>query len=76
LRGPDYWRFTVDSCARLFGEVFGSGAVSVVSYGNVLAATAFLQGVAQEELAASELDLNDPLVPLIVAVRAVKQGTT
>src|SRR5688572_10779117 len=30
----DYWRFTPDSCVRLFGEVFGNKQVTVTAYGN------------------------------------------
>jgi len=69
---PDYWRFTTDSCARLFGSVFGDSHVSVAAHGNVLAAVAFLEGLAQEELNRSELDSHDPLFPVVVTVRSVK----
>lgn len=72
---PDYWRFTVDSCARLFGAVFGPSNVEVRSAGNVLASVAFLEGLAQEELTPAELDANDPLFPLVITVRAVKAHT-
>jgi SAM-dependent methyltransferase len=71
---PDYWRFTVDSCTRLFATQFGQEHVTVESHGNVLASIAFLEGLAQEELTRSELDTNDPLFPLVVTVRAVKAG--
>jgi hypothetical protein len=40
--------------------------------GNVLAATAFLQGLATEELRREELDYNDPGHELLVAVRVSK----
>lgn len=69
----DFWRFTVDSCARLFGDVFGTENVTIKSYGNVLACCAFLQGIAHEELSESKLSRNDDLFPLIIAVRAVKR---
>jgi SAM-dependent methyltransferase len=70
---PDFWRFTPDSCARLFGDVFGPSAVTVEGYGNVLSSIAFLEGIAQEELSAAELGLNDSQFPLVVTVRAVKE---
>lgn len=70
---PDYWRFTASSCERLFGEVFGDRPVKVESHGNVLAAIAFLEGLAQEELTPAELDVNDPLYPIVITVRAVKE---
>ena len=74
--GPEteYWRFTAASCRRLFGDVFGTANVEVVTYGNVLADMAFLQGAALEELPRAKLDVNDPYFPLIVAVRAVRSG--
>jgi hypothetical protein len=70
----DFWRFTVASCTRLFGDVFGTENVTVKSYGNVLTCCAFLQGMAHEELSESKLSKNDDLFPLIIAVRAVKRA--
>jgi SAM-dependent methyltransferase len=71
----DYWRFTVDSCTRLVATRFGADHVTVESHGNVLASVAFLEGLAQEELTRPELDTNDPRFPLIITVRAVKDGS-
>jgi hypothetical protein len=68
----DYWRLTEASCALLFSRAFGATNVTTASYGNVLASIAFLTGMAQEELRASELDTADPRFPVIVGVRAVK----
>jgi SAM-dependent methyltransferase len=68
----DYWHFTPGGCSRLLSEIFGPGAVSVFSYGNVLAATAVLTGMAAEELRARELLARDVRYPVIVAARAVK----
>lgn len=68
----DYWRFTPHACKRLFGEVFGRDNIQVVSYGNVLSGSAFLYGMAYEELTADELDANDPIFPVVVCVHAVK----
>ncbi len=68
----DYWHFTPGGCARLLAEIFGPGAVSVYSYGNVLAATAVLTGMAAEELRARELLARDVRYPVIIAARAVK----
>jgi hypothetical protein len=70
--GTDYWRFTVASCLAIFGEVFGAEQVTVRSYGNVLAAIAFLTGMAYEELSHRELEAHDDDFPVIIAVRAVK----
>jgi hypothetical protein len=57
---------------RLFGDVFGPDAVMVKRYGNVFAATAFLQGLAVDELDTSDLDPSDRAYPVIVSVRARK----
>jgi SAM-dependent methyltransferase len=66
----DYWRFTSDSAARLFGEEFGVGDVRVQAYGNVLAATAMLHGLAAEEVRPQRLDDRDRDFEVIVGVRA------
>ena len=68
-----YWAFTTLSAQRLFGEVFPTDNFDVETHGNVLAATAFLHGLALEELRAEELDYNDPDYQLIITVRAVKE---
>jgi SAM-dependent methyltransferase len=68
------WSFTTVSFTRLFGDVFGPEAVLVEDYGNVLAATAFLQGLAVAELdAAADLDPRDPAYPVILGARARKE---
>ena len=69
-----YWSFTPLSWRRLVAERFVDSPVEVYSHGNVLAATAFLQGVAAEELDPRELDAYDPRYPVLVAARAVKRG--
>jgi SAM-dependent methyltransferase len=71
----DYWRFTAASCRALFGDRFGPAQVMVRSYGNVLAAVAFLMGMAAEELRPRQLDTIDEYFPTILAVRAVKPGS-
>lgn len=71
-RWGDYWRFTPLSAKYLFQEVFGRENVHVYSYGNVLSAISFLEGITYEELTQEELDVVDEDYPVIVAVRAVK----
>jgi SAM-dependent methyltransferase len=66
----DLWRFTPAACRRMFAEVFGPDSVTVTFYGNVLTATAFLMGMAAEDLRQEELDRADPSFPVLVAVRA------
>jgi len=75
-RWGDFWRFTNLSAKRLFEESFGTGNVTVQVYGNVLAAIAFLEGLAPAELKLEELDYLDRDYQLLIAVRAVKAGGT
>ena len=70
-RWGDYWRFTSLSALRLLNEAFGE-LVEVKAYGNVLAATAFLHGLAAEELRKEELDYIDLDYEVVVSVRATK----
>jgi peptidoglycan/xylan/chitin deacetylase (PgdA/CDA1 family) len=70
----DYWRFTSLSARRLFEEAFPPANLKVEAYGNVLAATTFLQGLAAEELTPEELELRDPDFEVLIAVRAVKRA--
>ena len=71
-RWGEYWRFTSLSARRLFEEVFLPADVTVRSYGNVLAATAFLHGVAEGELRRDELNYHDPDYEVLITVRAIK----
>lgn len=73
-RGAWCWGFAPTALERLFAEVFGSDHVQVASHGNVVASVAFLQGLAAEELSANELAGRDALYPLLLTVRAVKDG--
>jgi len=72
-RTGDYWRFTTASLERLLIETFGDH-VSVASVGNVYAATAFLQGVAVEELDRSFLLQADAQFQMMLLGRAVRQA--
>ena len=69
----DFWRFTSASASRLFGGVFGQ-EVEVTAVGNLLACTAFLAGLAAEELSEGKLRVSDPYFPLLVTVRAWKKA--
>jgi SAM-dependent methyltransferase len=71
-RWGHYWNFTTLSARCVFEEVFPAENVRVESSGNVLAGTAFLHGLAAEELRAEELDYRDPDYELVITVRAVK----
>jgi SAM-dependent methyltransferase len=74
--GPEnwFWLMTQSAARRLFAEVFGPDSVTVEVHGNVLAATALLQGLALEEVSRTDLDVVDPLYPVLTTVRAVKAG--
>ena len=72
----DRWRFTEVSCRELFGERFGPECVEVSTRGNVLAAVAFLSGLAAEEISPAKLAVSDPAFPVVVVVRAVKGSAT
>ncbi|WP_460208282.1 glycosyltransferase [Scytonema sp. NUACC21] len=70
----DYWcwGFTHLSAQRLFEEVFPKTNLTLQIHGNVLAATAFLQGIAAQELRKEELDSCDPSYQVLITVRAMK----
>jgi SAM-dependent methyltransferase len=72
-RWGDYWRFTSKAMERLFGDVFGTGNIAVEAYGNVLVATAFLHGMAAEELTTKELDFKDQDYEALITIKAVKR---
>ena len=71
-RWGDFWRFTTASAQKLFGPVF-KGGLEIGSFGNVLAATAFLQGVSVEDLPdPTLLDYHDPDYQLLITLVARK----
>lgn len=67
----DWWRFTSQGAARLFGDA-GFAELDVEAHGNVLAAAAFLYGMAAEELEPGQLAHLDPEYELLITVRAVR----
>ncbi len=69
----EYWHLTGQSCKALFDECFPDSDVEIKPWGNVLAATCALHGLAAEEVSEAELDHNDPDFEVIVSVRAVKR---
>jgi glycosyltransferase involved in cell wall biosynthesis len=74
--GTWFWSFTPASAEALFAPVFGAANVRVEARGNVFAATAFLQGLAVEEVDTKKLQVDDACYPVVVAVRAQKIGVT
>ncbi len=72
-----YWGFTTLSAQRLFEEVFPQENITVETFGNVMSATAFLQGLSTQELKKEELDYCDSGYQVLITVRAVKpEGTS
>jgi SAM-dependent methyltransferase len=63
------WGFTAVSISRLLADVFRPEHCEVTQFGNVLSSTAFLQGIAAEELTTAELDFRDACYPLLLAAR-------
>ena len=72
-RWGDYWRFTPDSLSRMLNDSFGHAHVQVQSFGNALAATGCIQGMACEDLSPRELDVHDPDYPVVLVGRAVRK---
>jgi SAM-dependent methyltransferase len=72
-RWGEYWRFTSQSLRRLLADAFEPEHVSVETFGNVLASTALLQGLAVEDLRPEELDHHDQRYEMLIAGRAAKQ---
>jgi hypothetical protein len=74
-RWGDYWRFTDLSIRLLTENVFGKGNVEITIYGNALAATAFLKGLAVDDLPDSRLlNETDPDYQVTIGIRAIKNN--
>jgi len=72
-RWGDYWRFTDLSIKKAFEEVFGKGNLELETYGNVLTATAFLQGISAEELTQEEIFYKDKDYQVTITIKAMKK---
>ncbi|MDR2038773.1 MAG: class I SAM-dependent methyltransferase [Bacteroidales bacterium] len=71
-RWGDYWRFTDKSISRLFKNA-GFSKVGVVTMGNSLAASGFLQGLVVEDFPErKKLDEKDEDYQMIIGVSAIK----
>jgi SAM-dependent methyltransferase len=71
-RWQDHWRFTTKSAQKMFAEIFSPENLEVRAHGNALAATAFLYGLASEEIRQEELDYHDPDYEVLITVRAIR----
>jgi SAM-dependent methyltransferase len=68
----DRWRVTTTGLQWLLSELPRANATTS-TYGNLLACTAFLYGLAAGELTTEELQVTDAQFPLIVAARVRKE---
>jgi glycosyltransferase involved in cell wall biosynthesis len=68
-----YWSFTGRAIQKLLAGYFGAEHLFVQTHGNVLAATAFLYGLGQDEISRGEKEENDPHYQVIITARAVKK---
>jgi hypothetical protein len=57
----------------MFKECFDEENLDIRSYGNVYAATAFLHGLAVEELDQKRLSYFDPDYEMLISLRATKR---
>ena len=67
-----YWNFTSRSALRLFGEIFDAQKLEVRGFGNLFVATAFLHGLAQEDISPNDLIPNDPEYEIVIGACARK----
>lgn len=68
------WSFTPYSIRHLLEAAMPGAVIDIAARGNVLTSTAFLQGIAAEELTTAEMDPDDPTFPMLITARAVKAG--
>lgn len=67
-----YWSFTGKAIQKLLSEYFNPADTLVQTYGNVLAASAFLYGMGQHEITDKEKNENDPHYQVIITAKAIK----
>jgi hypothetical protein len=73
LESGDFWRCTQAALRRLLGDVSEAADVEIITWGNVRTCTAFLYGLAAEELPQEALAFHDPWFPLLHGVRVVRR---
>jgi hypothetical protein len=70
----DFWRFSAAGFERRLRAAFDGDDVQVIARGNRDAVTAFLAGLAADDLERGALERDDPSAPLVVLARAVRSG--
>lgn len=73
-RWGEYWRFTSRAVEAMLRRALPGAELHVEARGNVLAASAFLYGLAADELTPGELAVDDPDFEVVVLARARKAG--
>lgn len=68
----EYWRLTAQGVEALVRKSAPEGELTMSSYGNVLAAAAFLYGLAAEDLDEKELDAQDEDFEVVLGARIRK----
>ena len=68
---PWHWSLTEDALRRLLAEQFDESKMTLATFGNLFAATAFLHAAAVEEVSRRKLDRVDPAYPVTVTARVV-----
>jgi len=74
LDNGDFWRMTRAAVARLVAETTNGETYAIETFGNVRTCTAFLYGLAVEEVPRPVLDFHDPWFPLVHCLRVVKKA--
>lgn len=72
-RAADKWRFTPRGLFDLLERVFASDGIACVGYGDLHTATAFLYGLAAEEIGLGSGDGRTGDFPVVVCGRAVRR---
>ena len=72
-RWGDYWRFTDKSLVNLIEDNFPSSEYIIETYGNVFSSSAFLYGIAAEEMSEKDLMLVDENYQLLLCALIIKK---
>jgi hypothetical protein len=68
----DFWRYTPKGLELLIARSCPDANIVAEGRGNVLAAVAFLMGLAAQDLSEAELEKDDPFFPLLVCATVTK----
>lgn len=69
----DFWRYTPRGLELLIARSCPDARVAIEGHGNVLAAVAFLMGLAVQDVTRAELEVRDPFFPIVVCATATKR---